>query len=130
MGFRAAEAAVAAADAAASGGGSGDDFEEVADSTVVPEGEVIGVDVAGQHVVVGRVDGQVYAIGGICTHQYAELEEGGLDGEIVMCPLHDSGFNIKTGAAVRLPASTPVPTYAVKEENGKIYVGRQPAAQS
>lgn len=122
IGFQAAEAAVAAADAAAGEAG----YEDVAGEDDVAEGEIVGVDVAGRAVVIGRVDGEVHAIGGICSHAYARLEDGELDGDIVMCPLHNSGFSIKDGSALRPPAQTPVPTYDVKVENGRILVSRQP----
>ncbi|HEX2171417.1 MAG TPA: non-heme iron oxygenase ferredoxin subunit, partial [Dehalococcoidia bacterium] len=124
IGFRAAEAAVAAADAAAAEGEAG--YETVLSEDAVAEGEIVGVEVAGRPVVIGRVDGQVYAIGGICTHAYARLEEGELDGDIVMCPLHNSGFSIRDGSALRLPAQNPVPTYDVRVENGQIQVSRRP----
>lgn len=103
-----------------------DGYQEVGDASAVGEGELVGVKVGGQQVVVGRVGGCLYAIGGVCTHEHALLEDGDLDGEVVMCPLHNSGFNIKTGQAVQPPAEEPEPTYAVKEEDGKIYVAAQP----
>jgi nitrite reductase/ring-hydroxylating ferredoxin subunit len=88
----------------------------------VKEGDIKGVRVAGQPVVVGRVDGRLYAIGGTCTHQKALLEDGELDGKVVRCPLHDSGFDITTGEAVRPPATVPVPTFDVKVEGGRVLV--------
>ena len=103
-------------------------YEAVADESAVAEGELLGVEVGGQPVVLGRVEGQVYAIGGICSHAYARLEDGELDGDVVMCPLHNSGFNIKTGDAIRLPALEPVPRYDVVVQDGKILVSRQPVA--
>jgi len=123
IGFAAAEAAVAHA---AAGHDAGDDFQPVARAGDVAEGEMIGVEVAGRPVVIGRVDDRLYAIGGVCTHQYARLENGVLEDEVVLCPLHNSGFNIKTGAPVRLPAVTPVPTYTVAVEGDAILVSREP----
>ena len=122
IGFRAAEAAVAAAEAEKEAGG----YEAVADQSLIADGELVGVEVAGQPVVLGRVDGEIYAIGGICSHQFARLEDGELDGDVVMCPLHNSGFNIRTGEAIRLPATDPVPRYDVKVEDGQVLVSRQP----
>ena len=141
IGFQAAEAAVAAAEAQGATGEVGEasqtsgasrtgaaGYEVVAEDSAVSEGELVGVEVEGQAVVLGRVDGQVYAIGGICSHAYARLEDGELDGDVVMCPLHNSGFNIKTGDAIRLPALEPVPRYDVVVQDGKILVSRQPVA--
>lgn len=125
IGFRAAEAAVAAAGAEAGEAA----FADVAADDDLAEGEILGVDVAGRRVVIGRLEGQVYAIDGICTHAYARLEDGELDGDIVMCPLHNSGFSLRDGSALRLPAQTPVPTYQVKVEGGRILVSQRPAAR-
>lgn len=91
----------------------------------VKEGDMKGVRVAGQPVVIGRVDGQLHAIGGTCTHQRALLEEGELYGRIVRCPLHDGGFDITTGRAVRLPATVPVPTFVVKVQGGRVLIARK-----
>jgi nitrite reductase/ring-hydroxylating ferredoxin subunit len=97
-------------------------WEDTGADSDVKEGDIKGVRVAGQPVVVGRVDGRLYAIGGTCTHQKALLEDGELDGKVVRCPLHDSGFDITTGEAVRLPATVPVPTFDVKVEGGRVLV--------
>lgn len=105
---------------------SGDAYLAVAQADAVEEGEILGVEVAGKQVVIGRVKGEICAIGGICSHQFARLAEGELDGETVLCPLHNSGFNIRTGEPVRLPAEAPVPTYDVKIENGQVLVARDP----
>ena len=99
-------------------------WEDACADSDVKEGDMKGVRVAGQPVVIGRVDGQLHAIGGTCTHQRALLEEGELYGKIVRCPLHDSGFDITTGRAVRLPATVPVPTFAVKVQGGRVLIAR------
>jgi nitrite reductase/ring-hydroxylating ferredoxin subunit len=97
-------------------------WEDACADSDVKEGDIKGVRIVGQPVVIGRVGGRLYAIGGTCTHQKALLEDGELDGKVVRCPLHDSGFDITTGQAVRLPATVPVPTFDVKVVNGRILV--------
>lgn len=131
IGFQAGEPAVASAasDGQAGAPSADGDFLEVAEASAIREGQLLGVEVDGQPVVIGRVGGELYAIGGICTHQYARLAEGELEGETVTCPLHNSGFNIRTGQAVRLPAVEAVPCYAVRVEGGRVLVARQPAAR-
>ncbi len=129
IGFKAAERAVAQAEAAEVP--TADGFQAVADASRVGEGEIVVAQVGGQPVVVGRVDGQLYGIGGICSHQHARLADGDLDGTTVLCPLHNSGFDIRTGQPVRLPAEAAVPSYEVREEDGRVLVSvrpRNPAA--
>jgi nitrite reductase/ring-hydroxylating ferredoxin subunit/CDGSH-type Zn-finger protein len=128
IGFKAAEEAVAkqiARDAKRAAKAAGD-YQAVGNESDIPEGELYGVEINGQAVVVGRVNGELHAIGGICSHQFARLEDGELDGNVVMCPLHNSGFNILTGQAVQLPATEPVPRYGVRVEDGKVLVSTQP----
>jgi 3-phenylpropionate/trans-cinnamate dioxygenase ferredoxin subunit len=93
----------------------------------VLEGELVGVLVDGRHVVVGRVGGRLYAIDGVCTHQYADLEHGTLSGERVICHFHGSAFDITTGAVVCPPASEPIASFPVSVEGGCILVDGIPA---
>ena len=101
-------------------------FVAVADETAVKDGELLEVKVNDQPVALARVGGQFYAVSAICTHAYANLCEGGLEGQIVMCPLHNSGFNIRTGQPILLPATEPLATYEVRVEQGKVLVATQP----
>jgi nitrite reductase/ring-hydroxylating ferredoxin subunit len=101
-------------------------FEAVAEEGDVGEGKLLGVEVAGRRVVLARLGGQVYAIGSVCTHKGGDLAKGGLEGEMVRCPLHNSGFNIKTGEAIRPPAKTAEPVYDVRVEQGRIWVSQNP----
>ncbi|HVC34714.1 MAG TPA: Rieske 2Fe-2S domain-containing protein, partial [Chloroflexota bacterium] len=100
-------------------------YDDVCAESEVADGEIKGVKVGNVPVVLGRVDGQIYAIGGVCTHQMALLEDGELDGKLVICPLHDSGFDITTGEAIRDPATVAEPAYDVKVEAGRVFVSRK-----
>ena len=73
-------------------------------------------------VVVANVGGDVRAFGGICTHAYAELDNGFLRDGRIMCPLHFSEFDTATGEALSPPALDPIPVYAVKLDEGKVVV--------
>ncbi|MGE5675591.1 MAG: non-heme iron oxygenase ferredoxin subunit [Mycobacterium leprae] len=76
-----------------------------------------------QPIAVFLCDGQYYAIDDTCTHDDASLAEGEcLDGCRVSCPLHGAQFDIKTGAALTLPAVTPVETYKVTVDGTAIFV--------
>jgi nitrite reductase/ring-hydroxylating ferredoxin subunit len=103
-----------------------DGFEAVADEGDVREGELLGVEVNGEAVVLARLDGQLHAIGGLCTHMHGPLAEGTLDGDVLECPVHRGHFNIRTGEAVKPPPREPEPVYDVKIEDGRIWVSRKP----
>lgn len=51
----------------------------------------------GREYCIINKDGKIYAIDNICPHQGASLALGALQGEEVICPLHQWRFNFKTG---------------------------------
>jgi len=54
--------------------------------------------VAGDQIVaIYNVDGEFFALDGICPHQGGPLGKGTLAGCIVTCPWHGWQFNVKTG---------------------------------
>lgn len=93
----------------------------------VPDGALLGVVVKGRIVVVGRIDGRLYAVDGACTHQCAELAHGRLDDRTVICRFHGAGFDMRTGAVVRPPASRPIETFAVTVDGGRLLIDGAPA---
>jgi nitrite reductase/ring-hydroxylating ferredoxin subunit len=105
---------------------SGPDYVAVADAAELAEGALRSVEVDGRPVLLAKVGGAIYAIGGVCTHQHALLAEGDLDGEVVTCPLHMSGFDVRTGEATSPPATEAVPVYDVRVEGGKVLVSARP----
>lgn len=93
--------------------GSTDDF---------PPGKVHGIQVEDRQVIVVNLDGELHALDGICTHQYAELKRGFLTGDAVRCPLHLSQFDVGTGEAINPPAEDPLRTYPVEVEDDTVYL--------
>jgi nitrite reductase/ring-hydroxylating ferredoxin subunit len=85
--------------------------------------EPLAVEIDGKPVGVYLVDGAVHAIGNLCTHEYAILTDGFVEGDVIECPIHQARFSIKTGKALSEPAVVDVPTYAVKVEGDDVYVG-------
>jgi 3-phenylpropionate/trans-cinnamate dioxygenase ferredoxin component len=78
--------------------------------------------VAGEPILVLRVDDELYAMHNICSHAYAKLSEGEFDPDecTIECPLHGSTFDIRTGIPRVFPAFEPVATYPVRVEDGQI----------
>jgi nitrite reductase/ring-hydroxylating ferredoxin subunit len=82
----------------------------------------LAVECDGSTLAVFRVGGEFYALDDTCSHEYSRLSEGEiLDGE-VYCPKHGSRFDLRTGEVRGLPATEPVDSYPVKEEDGKVWV--------
>ena len=86
------------------------------------DGENIVVDVDGVDVAVFRVNGGVYAIQDVCSHDGGEIASGVIEGEEIICPRHGARFCIKTGKVTGPPAYEDIPCYTVRIENGRIQV--------
>jgi nitrite reductase/ring-hydroxylating ferredoxin subunit len=71
------------------------------------------VRVDGEDVAVYRIGGEFYATQNSCTHADGPLDEGNLEGYGVVCPWHDSRFDVRDGKVLRGPATTPLKTYRV-----------------
>jgi 3-phenylpropionate/trans-cinnamate dioxygenase ferredoxin subunit len=98
------------------------DWVDVTPADEFPPGSRRGVDVEGVAVIVFNLDGRYFAIEDVCTHDYSGLDEGELDGEVIVCPRHGARFNIRTGEALTAPAYEPIPTFPVRVENGLVQV--------
>lgn len=94
----------------------------VAKTDEVQEEEPKAVQVGNQYIAIYRIDGKFYATDDICTHEFASLCEGFVDGDIVECPLHAGQFHIPTGKAMSPPVTEDLKTFAIKLEGDDIYV--------
>jgi naphthalene 1,2-dioxygenase system ferredoxin subunit len=93
---------------------------DVAALDTVPEGDVIGVMVAGKDIALYEVDGEIFATDNICTHGRARMSDGFLDGREIECPLHQGKFDVCSGKALCAPLTEDIRTYPVKIENRRI----------
>lgn len=97
-------------------------FIRVARSDEIRPGEKRIVEVDGELVVVVNLDGQFYAFDDVCTHDGGPLGEGKLEDGQIVCPRHGAHFDVRTGAALTLPAFEPVPTRQTLLEEGDVLV--------
>lgn len=67
------------------------------------EGSISTVDLNGSHILLSKIGGEVFAVGGTCTHEETDLGLGFVLEDRVVCPLHLSQFELKTGQAVNPP---------------------------
>jgi nitrite reductase/ring-hydroxylating ferredoxin subunit len=88
----------------------------------VPPGTMKSFDVDGELVLVANVAGRVHATAGVCTHRYAELDQGFLVGDTVMCALHQARFSLVDGEVLDPPAEEPLAVYPVRVEAGRVLV--------
>jgi nitrite reductase/ring-hydroxylating ferredoxin subunit len=93
----------------------------LATSELAP-GEMKAVNLEGLNILLANIDGVVYAASNTCTHEDADLVDGHLEGRSVVCPLHYSEFDLKTGEVGLPPADKPLPVYKAWTKDGFIYV--------
>ena len=98
-------------------------FVKVAEVGELSPGDMKVVDVGEEQVLVLNVGGNIYACDDICSHAYAALSEGDLNGEEVECPLHGSAFNVITGQVLTPPADENIRTFEVRIDGQDILVG-------
>ncbi len=98
------------------------DFVPVARLSELPEGSKLCLEVNDHYVVLVRMDGTVYCLDDVCTHDGGPLGEGELEDHCLVCPRHGAKFDIRTGAAVLMPATEPTAVHEVKIEGDDILI--------
>jgi 3-phenylpropionate/trans-cinnamate dioxygenase ferredoxin subunit len=91
----------------------------------LPDGSMRLVAADGLTIGLYRCQGELHAIEDRCSHDDGPLCEGEWDaaGCQVVCPRHGSRFDLRTGAALTLPAYLPVATYPVRvRDDGMIVI--------
>ena len=73
-------------------------------------------------VALFNINGQLYCIEDVCTHDDGPLAEGELEGYAIACPRHGAKFDIRDGSVLSMPAVKSVPSYEVKVEGNDIYI--------
>lgn len=94
------------------------------------EGALSKVDVDGRPIVLAKVNGRVYAMDAVCSHEGGPLEEGALQGYELKCPWHYAIFDVRNAkVSDQTVWATDLQSYPVKvdEATGDIMVGVQQA---
>ena len=99
------------------------EFHAVAKTADLDDGEAIQVIVGKKEIAIYNLEGEYYATDDICTHAYASLADGYVEGDSIECPLHGGCFSIKTGKALTPPVTEDLKVYEVKIDGEDILVG-------
>jgi 3-phenylpropionate/trans-cinnamate dioxygenase ferredoxin subunit len=98
------------------------DFVKVAHTSELSPGMKKLVLIGNERILLVNVEGSYYAVADGCTHAYAFLSKGQLYGDEIVCPLHGSAFNVRTGAVLSPPASQDLTVCQVRVEGNDILV--------
>jgi nitrite reductase/ring-hydroxylating ferredoxin subunit len=101
--------------------GSGE-WHRVAATSDVAEGEAKAIEIMGLNLALYHVGGEWFCTDNECTHAFALLTDGWLDGHLVECPLHNGQFDIRTGKAQGSPADEDLRAYPVKVEQTEVSI--------
>ena len=74
-------------------------------------------------------DGRFGAISGACNHAGGPLGEGHHDGDYVVCPWHHWKFHCRTGEGEPGFEQDRVPSYELREEEGRLWINLMPATR-
>ena len=98
------------------------DFVRVAAVGELPDPGATVVEVDGDVIALFHVEGAYHALDDVCTHDGGPLTSGELTGHKVACPRHGAKFDIRTGAALSMPAIRATRAHDVKVEDGGVWV--------
>ena len=98
------------------------DFKPAVATRELAEGQLKRVLVEEQPVVLLRLDGTIYALGAVCSHYGAPLNEGTIVERTIECPWHASRFALDDGRVVQGPACAGVPVYDCKIVNDQVHI--------
>ncbi len=97
-------------------------YRKVARTGDIPPGQMVFLDVEDEEIVLCNVNGKIWAVANVCSHDGGTLSEGTLLGDQIECPRHGARFDVRSGEVKALPAVVPIPTYSVIVEGEDIFV--------
>jgi 3-phenylpropionate/trans-cinnamate dioxygenase ferredoxin component len=97
-------------------------WHRLASLSDVRDGEGFPAELGELSIALYRVNGQIHAVDDVCTHEFAVLSQGFLEGGTIECPLHAAQFDVVTGKCLAGPAMSDLRTYQVRVEGDDIYV--------
>ncbi len=105
-------------------------FVRVAGTADIPDPGSRVVEVDGEAIALFHVEGAYHAIDDVCTHDGGPLASGELAGHKVACPRHGARFDIRTGAALSMPAVRATRSHEVRIDERGVWVRLRSAAGS
>ena len=73
-------------------------------------------------IVIVRERGRFFALQGVCSHEYFELDLGSVVNGRLQCALHLSEFDLESGEPLNAPADAPLAVYPVTVEGERVLV--------
>jgi len=84
-------------------------------------GEMRGLEMNGERILLVNLDDQIYAYADTCPHQKSRLSEGTLTGRTIRCARHHWEFDVCTGNGVN-PQNTCLRAFPARIDGQYIFV--------
>src|ERR671921_1694268 len=110
-----------------------DGCQKVANKKDLQEGSLLKVEPEGKPIVLSLVNGKVYAMDAVCSHEGGPLEEGTLEGYNLTCPWHYAIFDVRNAkVSDQTVWATDLNSYAVQVEEATedILINLEPSLAS
>jgi nitrite reductase/ring-hydroxylating ferredoxin subunit len=98
------------------------EFSLLCAASDVPQGTARRIVVGRLALAVFNLGGEFYVIDDTCTHGFASLSTGIIDGNSVQCPWHGGAFDIRSGSPVDPPCTVPLNTYRTVMKDGGVWI--------
>lgn len=72
----------------------------VAEARDIPPGHMKLARVGDRELLVANVHGKFHAVDNRCPHKQADMSQGRLEGNLLVCPEHGAKFDVATGKVV------------------------------
>lgn len=96
-------------------------FQRVANLADLWSGEMMGLEVNGECIVLVNVDNRIYAYADVCPHQKSRLSEGTLTNKVLRCGRHHWEFDACSGSGVN-PRNACLKLFPIKVDGEDILV--------
>lgn len=106
------------------------ELTDVLASSELIEGAPVVVEVERVPVLLVRRGDDIHAVDAWCPHAGGPLADGTFEGDVVECPWHGSRFCLADGKPLQGPAASPLRTFEVREEHGRISISPSYKGQS
>ncbi len=98
-------------------------FERVAAVTEIPPNGRKSIIVDDVPALLVRIGNDFFAIEDVCSHDGQPLTDGPVADGAITCPRHGAKFDLNTGKPLCMPATRPIPKFAVQIRDGEVFVG-------
>jgi naphthalene 1,2-dioxygenase system ferredoxin subunit len=106
----------------------GEEWAAAGTASKLAPGEMLAVTIGDREIALYNISGTFRATDNLCTHAFAYLTDGWLEGDIVECPLHGGKFEVLTGKGLGSPISCDIVVYEVRVVDDEIQVKLPPKA--